>query len=311
LRKSISSISGGAEGGDHLHEPAKTANVLLLSNIFLSKMNAKTEKLESGAVGQTSESIHRTQHIVKMAQDESENKKILGVLGGMGPLASAFFMMRLTVLNRVTRDQDHVPTILWSNPRVPDRTAAKLHGGSSPLPLLLQGIKRLEDAGAGAIAIPCNTAHFWYDEMAKAATVPVLHIVEAVIASLRERGILKGPIGLMGTKATLKLCLYQDILEASGYKCIVPSDDEIDLYCTRSIQSVKANYPQEGYHLAAECVKLLEARGAVAVVLGCTELPLAIESGLKTEEIRPSLISSIDALVMAALHWYETYYQGN
>ena len=89
-----------------------------------------------------------------------DSHKVLGVLGGMpGPLASAQFMVRLTLLTPATRDQDHIPAVLWSDPRVPDRTVGRLSGGADPLPWLLRGIEGLQHAGCGAIAIPCNTAH--------------------------------------------------------------------------------------------------------------------------------------------------------
>src|SRR5689334_7763772 len=106
-------------------------------------------------------------------------ERVLGVLGGMGPLASAQFMARLTLLTPAAHDQDHVPAVLWSDPRVPDRTAARLAGGADPLPWLLRGIRGLEAAGCGAIAIPCNTAHGWYEPMQAATRLPILHIVEA------------------------------------------------------------------------------------------------------------------------------------
>ena len=87
--------------------------------------------------------------------------RVLGVLGGMGPLASAHFMVRLTQLTQASRDQDHIPAVLWSDPRVPDRTVGHLQGGENPLPWLLRGIEGLRRAGCGAVAIPCNTAHGW------------------------------------------------------------------------------------------------------------------------------------------------------
>ena len=138
--------------------------------------------------------------------------KILGVLGGMGPLASAQFMVRLTLLTPATRDQDHIPTVLWSDPRVPDRTVGRLSGGADPLPWLLRGIEGLQQAGCTAIAIPCNTAHGWYDTMRDAARVPILHIVDAAAVELGRLGIRPGRIGVMGTQATLAMRLYQDRL---------------------------------------------------------------------------------------------------
>src|ERR1700743_751536 len=121
----------------------------------------------------------------------------LGVLGGMGPMARALFMERLTALTPVQSDQSHIPAILWSDPRIPDRNDAKFHGGEDPLPWLIHGASRLRDAGAGAIVIPCNTAHFWYDSLKQQISIPVLHIVQAVAANLRRMGIHGGCIGLM------------------------------------------------------------------------------------------------------------------
>ena len=141
------------------------------------------------------------------------NGKILGVLGGMGPLASAQFMLRLTLLTPAERDQDHIPAVLWSDPRVPDRTSRHLAGGDDPLSWLLHGIAGLKRAGCGAIAIPCNTAHGWYDAMRQAAGVPILHIVDAAAVDLRRCGIGPGTIGVMGTRATLDMRLYQDRLQ--------------------------------------------------------------------------------------------------
>ena len=228
------------------------------------------------------------------------NQRVLGVLGGMGPLASAQFMVRLTMLTPATRDQDHIPTVLWSDPRVPDRTIGTLAGGTDPLPWLLRGIKGLRRAGCGAIAIPCNTAHRWYDAMREAASLPILHIVDAAAAELRRTGIGNGMIGVMGTQATLTMRLYQDRLGALGWDCIVPSRDEMERLVSPAIALVKANRVAEAYAPLAEAVEDLAARGAAAVVLGCTEIPLGIQAGAS-----PSvpMVDTIDALARAAIAW--------
>ncbi len=158
---------------------------------------------------------------------DADREKMLGVLGGMGPLASAQFMLRLTLLTPAARDQDHIPAVLWSDPRVPDRTRGHLAGGEDPLPWLLRGIAALKRAGCGAIAIPCNTAHGWFDAMQEAAGVPILHIVDAAAAELRRAGIGPATIGVMGTQATLDMRLYQDRLQSQGWDCIIPTRDEM------------------------------------------------------------------------------------
>lgn len=227
---------------------------------------------------------------------------ILGVLGGMGPLASAQFMLRLTLLTPAARDQDHLPAVLWSDPRVPDRTAARLGGGEDPLPWLLRGIRGLEAAGCGAIAIPCNTAHGWYDGMAAATRLPILHIVDAAAEDLARQGIPSGRIGVMGTAATLAMRLYQDRLSGRGYDCIVPDAGEMEALISPAIALVKANRVAEAYAPLAEAARNLKARGAAAVVLGCTEIPLGIQAGPQAEIGLP-LVDTIDALALAALRW--------
>jgi aspartate racemase len=231
---------------------------------------------------------------------DETNEKVLGVLGGMGPLASAQFMLRLTLLTPATRDQDHIPTVLWSDPRVPDRTAGKLSGGADPLPWLLRGIEGLRRAGCGAIAIPCNTAHGWYDAMRDAAGVPILHIVDAAATALRRIGVASGRIGVMGTQATLTMRLYQDRLGGCGWECIVPSQEEMDRLVSPAIALVKANRVADAYAPLAEVVQSLAARGASSVVLGCTEIPLGIQAGPAPDL---PIVDTIDALAKAAIAW--------
>ncbi|HWX51216.1 MAG TPA: amino acid racemase [Roseomonas sp.] len=227
---------------------------------------------------------------------------VLGVLGGMGPLASAQFMLRLTLLTPATRDQDHLPAVLWSDPRVPDRTAARLSGGEDPLPWLVRGIRGLEAAGCGAIAIPCNTVHGWYEGMVAATRLPVLHIVDAAAEELARQGIRGGRIGVMGTAGTLAMRLYQERLEGRGYECIVPDEAEMTSLVSPGIALVKANRVAEAYPPLAEAARNLKARGAAAVVLGCTEIPLGIQAGPHAEIGLP-LVDTIDALALAALRW--------
>ena len=231
---------------------------------------------------------------------DTPNDKILGVLGGMGPLASAQFMLRLTLLTPAERDQDHIPTVLWSDPRVPDRTGGRLSGGADPLPWLLRGIEGLRRAGCGAIAIPCNTAHGWYEAMLAEAGCPILHIVDAAATDLRRAGIAPGAIGVMGTAGTLAMRLYQDRLERLGWDCLVPSEGEMQRLVSPALAAVKANRVGEAYAPLAEVVGGLARRGARAVVLGCTEIPLGIQAGPPPDL---PVVDTIDGLARASIAW--------
>lgn len=232
----------------------------------------------------------------------NSNDKILGVLGGMGPLASAQFMLRLTLLTPASRDQEHIPAVLWSDPRVPDRTRSRLAGGKDPLPWLLRGIRGLTQAGCGAIAIPCNTAHGWFDAMQEEAGIPILHIVDAAAEDLRRLHVGPGTVGLMGTQATLDMRLYQDRLGALGWDCIIPDQSQMQGLVSPAIALVKANRVGEAYAPLAEAFNGLAARGAKAVILGCTEIPLGIQAGSQ-DALRAPIVDTIDALARAAIAW--------
>jgi aspartate racemase len=228
--------------------------------------------------------------------------RVLGVLGGMGPLASAQFMLRLTLLTPASKDQEHIPTVLWSDPRVPDRGLAGIPGAADPLPWLLRGIDGLKRAGCGAIVIPCNTAHAWYDQMTQEAGMPIPHIVDAAAEDLARIGIRPGRIGLMGTAATLRMKLYQQRLAGLGWECIEPTGEQMTHLVTPAIAQVKANQVADAYEPLAEVVNSLAARGAAAVVLGCTEIPLGIQAG-PSARLNVPVIDTIDALARAAIAW--------
>ncbi|MFC0408221.1 cysteate racemase [Roseomonas elaeocarpi] len=225
---------------------------------------------------------------------------MLGILGGMGPLAGAQFLLRLTLLTPAERDQDHIPAVLWSDPTVPDRTEARLRGGEDPLPALLHGLRGLEAAGCRAIAIPCNTAHGWFDQMQAATSLPILHIVDSAAEDLRRQSLEGATVGVMGTAATLAMGLYQERFGALGHAVITPEAGEMAELVTPGIALVKSNRVAEAYAPLAEAAARLIRRGAAAVVLGCTEIPLGIAAG---PTLPFPVVDTIDALARASIRW--------
>ena len=223
-------------------------------------------------------------------------KKKLGILGGMGPAASAEFIVRLIEQTPASKDQDHIPFVLWSDPRVPDRSTSMRNGDNDPLPYLLEGIKGLKAAGCDTIVIPCNTAHFWFHELEKHAHI--IHIVDSVADALRGINIT-GTIGVIGTQATIGLGLYQHHLNKLGWDCIVPTKEEMDTKVQLAIDLIKGGKIIESQPLLIEVMYTLIDRGAKAIVLGCTELPLAIRI---LEEKGVPIVNSIDSLVHSAMN---------
>lgn len=228
---------------------------------------------------------------------------MIGVLGGMGPAATVDFLAKLVRLTPAERDQDHLPVIVVSDPSIPDRVGPILEGrGPSPLPALRRAIRTLEQGGARCIAIPCHTVHFWYDQMAETARVPILHIADAALADL-ARPDVDGPVGLLATAATLKAGFYQERLGAAGYACLVPSDEVMSTSVLPAIALVKRNRAADAAPLLARAVEHLTQEGAGSVLLACTELPLAVAAAPAAS----ACIDATESLARACIAWYRAH----
>jgi aspartate racemase len=159
----------------------------------------------------------------------------------MGPLATADFLRKLVAATPAERDPEHIPVIVYSVPQIPDRVGPILRGrGDSPLPAMVEGIRTLEAAGAQCIAIPCITAHHWYDDLVRAANVPVIHIAQATCTALKQRGA-GVTVGLLATAATLRSGFFRTQLEASGYEVLVPPQQDMAQWLLPAIDCVKRN----------------------------------------------------------------------
>jgi aspartate racemase len=228
-------------------------------------------------------------------------RRWLGVLGGMGPLATVDFMRKLIELTPAARDQDHLPLIVYSVPQVPDRTAAILGGGASPLPAMLQGIAVLERAGAQCIVIPCNTAHYWYDELVRQGGLPILHIAQAACDALERRGVPRGAaVGLLATSGTIAAGFYPQHLAARGYRCLLPPAAEQAALVMEGIYQVKGGALERARQALALAARRLVDAGAQAIVLACTEIPVVLEP----EHARPAaVVDATEALAAACVDW--------
>jgi len=148
--------------------------------------------------------------------------KTIGVLGGMGPAATALFYQHLIRLTPARRDQDHLPVIIFSRPQIPDRTRHLLEGGDSPLPLLIDTARRLESAGAELISIPCNTAHVFWKEIQACVRIPVLNIICETAKEIRRSLDLGSRVAIFSTAGTLRTGLYQSALSEVGLEPMEP-----------------------------------------------------------------------------------------
>ena len=142
----------------------------------------------------------------------------------MGPAATCDLMQKIIDSTAASCDQEHIPMIIDSNTRIPDRTAAILSGGPSPVPELIGSAKRLEAAGADFLIIPCNTAHYFIDEVRAVVDIPVLNMPEETAGLLRQRGITKAAV--LATDGTVRSGLYKEALEREGIAVLYPDEEE-------------------------------------------------------------------------------------
>src|SRR5689334_7489708 len=201
-----------------------------------------------------------------------ETKPLLGVLGGMGPLATVDFLEKLIEETPARRDQDHVPVIAYSVPQICERPPAILANGESPLPAMLEGVRTLKRAGASLIVIACNTAHYWYDALA-AEGVPIVHIADATCDALLAQAPDAKVVGLIATRGTVAANFFQARLAARGIECLLSTDEEQAELVSPSIKAVKRHALDEAHQLGIRACERLRVRGAAAIILGCTEMP--------------------------------------
>jgi aspartate racemase len=192
---------------------------------------------------------------------------------------------------------------VYSVPQIPDRPAAIIGHGESPLPHMLEGVRTLRQAGAQAVAIACNTAHYWYDELVLQGGLPILHMADAACVALATQSAPNVQrAGLIATRGTVAAGFYQSRFAAHHVECVLSSEHEQDTLVLPAIECVKRNDLAQAHAFAAEAARCLLHRGAQAVVLGCTEIPLAIEN--ETSDVSAHCIDATRALARACVTWW-------
>lgn len=203
-------------------------------------------------------------------------RRLIGVLGGMGPLATVDFMQKVIEATPAKHDQDHVPLIVYSVPQIPDRVGAALAGSDEPLPAMLAGIRTLEQAGVEAIAIACNTAHAWYDQLAASTKVPIIHMAQAVIDAAPRNTM---PVAVLATVGTLQAGIYQRYFEKAGWQALVP-EWQVQELIIDAIAAVKCGEIERARASFDAAAARLLALGAGRLLLACTELPVAAKGSV-------------------------------
>ena len=222
-------------------------------------------------------------------------EKVLGILGGMGPMATADLFTKITALTKASCDNDHLRVLIDSNAKIPDRTNAILYGGESPLPYMLDSALRLESMGAQCLIMPCNTAHYFIDDFKAALPQPLVHIIEETVLAAQRLN----PEGawMLSTHGTRASGLYQKYADKHGYTLYLPNEEQAEK-AQQAIFYVKAGELDRAGAVTKALVEELWRERDLPVMTACTELPLGYAaSGLPLDRE----VSSIGALVDACI----------
>jgi aspartate racemase len=218
-------------------------------------------------------------HAVSDAGSAKAKPFKVGVVGGVGPAATADFMQKIVRNTTAARDQDHIKLVVEHNPQIPDRTANLVGDGPDPTVALYATCKKLEASDADLIAIPCNTAHAFVERIQPYLSIPIVNMLHETVRHLRDKHPECQQVGLLATSGTLGSRVYHEAVEASGRQALAPD-------ALNQARVMNAIYGEKGVkagHTEGECrddlllaLAHLVERGAQAVILGCTELPLLL-----------------------------------
>lgn len=213
-------------------------------------------------------------------------KRCIGIVGGVGPLASADFFAKILQLAQndsdipAKKDQDFPRIIMDCNSQIPDRTNALLYGGESPVDELVETAQNLVRAGAQLIVIPCNTAHAFLREVQEKVQIPIINMIEEVGDEIRRLFPKYRKIGIMATTGTVKSRIYDNAFIKRGLTPLYLEEDLQEKYVMEAIygcEGIKAGHLELPRKLLSSAAHLLEKRGAEAIIMACTEIPLALE----------------------------------
>ena len=231
--------------------------------------------------------------------------KTIGIIGGMGPAATVDLMSRIISMTDASCDQEHIPMIVDSNTRIPDRTGAILGLCESPVPEMLASAKRLEAAGADFIIIACNTAHYFVPEIKDKIGIPILEMPDETAKLLKLNGIDKAAV--LATDGTLESGVYGHTLERYGIQTVYPNEEQQKLVMSLIYDFIKKGVTDISELPCDEIRNLvgdLGKQGAEVLLLACTELPIAFSiMGLRSEVfVDPTTELAKSAIIMAGAH---------
>ncbi len=211
-----------------------------------------------------------------MVSETVENgKKTLGIIGGMGPLATVDIFNKIISLTDADRDEGHIHILIDNNPKIPDRTKAVLEGSDAPFPYILETAKRLKQMGADMLLMPCNTSHVYYDRLCESVGLPIINMIEETAKYVSDLKL--ETVGLLATNGTIHARLYEKALEKYDVRVMLPSESGQRSVMALIYDGVKAGADKFNIGEINKELDRMVAKKAEVFILGCTELPIAFQ----------------------------------
>ncbi len=201
---------------------------------------------------------------------------LIGILGGMGPLATLDLFQKIIINTDGKKDQDHLPIIIYNNTKIPPRTEAYFEGEEKLILELEKSALLLERAGADFIIMPCNTSHIWIDIIKAKVTIPIYSMIENTVRYVQEQSSLSNKkILLIATSATVNSQIYQRAFQPCSSKLIIPNPDE-QIIISSMIDQLKAGLICENAYLNSfkEMLNKYKKRNVFVILGACTEIPI-------------------------------------
>jgi aspartate racemase len=222
--------------------------------------------------------------------------KTVGIMGGMGPLATADLMRKIITHTPAEKDQEHLHIIVDNYPQTPDRTAAILGKGPDPTPYMIRSAQLLQRAGADFLVIACNSAHYFITAVQEAIDIPIMNMQNETARYAEESNIHK--VGLLAATGTVQEKLYHKPFQTHGISVLQP-EPKMQEIVMKGIFSIKGGDLDTGADCFAEAAQVLAQEGAEAIIAGCTEVPLVLHSTETLQVLDPTDILA-QAVVKAA-----------
>lgn len=200
--------------------------------------------------------------------------KNIGIIGGMGPLATVHLFERIVLKTNAKKDQDHIRVIIDNNTNIPDRTKAIIGDGEDPTVEMIKSAKYLEASGADFLIMPCNTAHYFIDKISKNVNIPMLNMLDKTVKATHDKYGQDVVVGILATDGTIESKIYENYYAKMGIKTIIPRNTQKKVM-EFIYDVIKAGKFEVGPDLMFEAVEELKEMGATAFLLGCTELSSA------------------------------------